>query len=121
MADHDSLNGDPNNTATWRRIWLKAVARAWNNEAFKKQLIAHPIETLHKEFGYKVPSSIHIQVVETDPSSRDIGWSEKGWNLPQTTLVLPLPPKPAGVADGAVALSDLFSQSAGSCSDTCCF
>lgn len=39
------------------------IARAWSDEKFKKRLLGHPKEVL-KEYGFSVPSSIEVEILE---------------------------------------------------------
>src|SRR3954464_5892590 len=43
--------------------WGKIVAEAWQDEAFKKRLIADPSAVL-KEIGINVPAGVQLRVVE---------------------------------------------------------
>jgi hypothetical protein len=46
-----------------QKAWGKVVARAWSDEAFKKQLLANPIEVL-KANGVDLPPEVAVKVVE---------------------------------------------------------
>jgi ribosomally synthesized peptide (two-chain TOMM family) len=102
MAQQGSSTGD------WQTVWIKAVARAWRDPVFEKELIADPKGTLAKHFQFVVSPGIDLKVAPastpgvdyTDPASLQI---------PQASITLGLPAKPADVNDHAVALSDLTS------------
>lgn len=51
-----------------KKLWAKIVAKAWADEAYKKQLIANPKEVLTKE-GAEIPQGFNIHVVETPKKS----------------------------------------------------
>ncbi len=40
------------------------VAKAWLDEAYRKELVADPKAVLSKEFGIELPDSLSIEVVE---------------------------------------------------------
>ena len=54
------------------------IAKAWQDEAYKKGLIADPKGVLQKEFGLELPPALSIEVLEESP----------------TKLYLVIPPKP---------------------------
>ena len=65
------------------------VAKAWQDEAFKQELLSNPKATLTKEFGTPIPDSIQVRVLEENPN----------------TLYLVLPVKPADL-EGQGELSE---------------
>jgi ribosomally synthesized peptide (two-chain TOMM family) len=112
----------------WRSVWLRAIAKAWQDEAYKKRLLANPQEAL-RQVGFGTPDffqdQLKIVVEEAAPSetaggpryeSREEGavagtaqrhvngWVDAGSSL-RATLTLKLPPPPAPEAR-ALALAD---------------
>lgn len=47
------------------QVWQeKIIQKAWEDEEFKKQLIADPKAAVKEAFGIDVPDSIEVEVVE---------------------------------------------------------
>jgi hypothetical protein len=40
------------------------IAKAWQDEAYRKEFVANPKGVIQKEFGVDLPKSIAIEVVE---------------------------------------------------------
>lgn len=68
------------------------IARAWLNPEFKETLIAHPRETLQQE-GIEIPVGVEVII---DQSAYDWSIGSRGGYVVWT---IPLPPKPAAIAD----------------------
>jgi hypothetical protein len=49
------------------RLWGQLMARAWDDAAFKRRLVADPAGVL-REHGYELPpgTNVRLQVVESD-------------------------------------------------------
>lgn len=130
----DDLSGDEplveawNVNSKWRSVWLRAIAKAWQDDAFKKRLLANPQEAL-RQVGFGTPDFFHDQlkivVEEADASEATVGpryesreenavagtaqrhvngWIDAGASL-RATLTLKLPPPPPPEAR-ALALAD---------------
>jgi hypothetical protein len=54
------------------------IARVWQDEAYRKELIADPKGVLQKEFGVELPEGLAIEVLEESPAK----------------LYIVIPPKP---------------------------
>jgi hypothetical protein len=54
------------------------IARAWQDEAYRKELVANPKGVLRKEFGVELPEGLAIEVLEESPAK----------------LYIVIPPKP---------------------------
>jgi hypothetical protein len=54
------------------------IAKAWQDEAYRKELVANPKGMLQKEFGVELPESLNIEVLEESPAK----------------LYIVIPPKP---------------------------
>lgn len=52
----------PGNSTLWNRI----VAKAWTDDAFKKRLLADPVEVMREE-GLELNREIRVSVVENTP------------------------------------------------------
>jgi hypothetical protein len=65
------------------KTYAKIVAKAWDDEAFKKRLLASPVDVL-REHGIVVPAGTSVRVEESlrPPEFRD------------DLILLPLPAKP---------------------------
>ena len=55
------------------------ITRAWEDEAFKRELLANPKATIEKALGVAFPEDIEIYVHEQTPT--------------EVHLVLPMPPE----------------------------
>ena len=51
-----------------RELEENLIARAWQDAAFKQELLSNPKETLEKE-GVKLPANIEVRVVEETPTT----------------------------------------------------
>lgn len=63
---------------------VQVIKKAWEDDAFKQQLIADPKGAIKQAFGVDLPAGIELKVVEESPS----------------LYYLPLPPKPEDVGGG---------------------
>jgi hypothetical protein len=45
------------------------IARAWQDETFKQELISNPKAVYTRELGQQIPDSLTIQVIEETPST----------------------------------------------------
>lgn len=70
----------------------KIIQKAWEDEAFKKQLLSNPKAALKEAFGIVIPSHINIKTVEETTNE----------------FVLVLPENPALVLVGAAAPADVW-------------
>src|SRR5215510_4670869 len=94
--------------AQWQEVWIGAVALAWRNPNFRAELLRDARKAIAEHFAYSLPPFLDMTVADggKDP---EYGWrvhGEDGWVLPQTKLVMWLPPPPPDIRDQAVALSD---------------
>ncbi len=112
----------------WRSVWLRAIAKAWQDDSYKKRLLANPEEAL-RQVGFGTPDffqeQLKIVVEEAEASeasgepryenreetsaqgtaARHVnGWVDAGSSL-RATLTLKLPPPPPPAAR-ALALAD---------------
>lgn len=126
-ADKIKLKDEPLLTAweinaSWRTVWLKAIARAWKDTNFRKALL-DPVgpEAALTKAGFVVPDFfkklLKVVVVESSDKSvkhrsdqTDGGQFVNGWDDPagslKATLTLVLPPAPDKQEDYAIALAD---------------
>jgi hypothetical protein len=56
MADQQKITRD--------ELEAKLVAHAWQDEAFKQELISNPKVAIERELGQKLPESTNIKVLE---------------------------------------------------------
>ncbi len=73
------------------------VAKAWEDEGFKQELLSNPKATLTKEFGIPIPGSIEVRVLEENPN----------------TLYVVLPVKPADLQGEGELSEDALEAIAG--------
>jgi len=82
MADHSAQ----------KKVWMKVVAKAWEDEDFKKSLLADPAGVLRAE-GMSLPEGMDVRVVEAT--------EKQAWFI--------LPPQTAeGLVEGEERLAALF-------------
>jgi ribosomally synthesized peptide (two-chain TOMM family) len=104
----------------FRTIYLRAVAEAWANPDFHKQLLEHPVHALRDFFGFKWPWS-HICNLKIDESNRFM-WIGNEWvwapcQGESLTLFVPLEPRGIEPKHRAMALGDFYRQSSSIFSD----
>ena len=51
---------------TRKQLEQRVIEKAMKNEEFRQQLLTSPKETLEREFGFKIPESFSINVLEED-------------------------------------------------------
>jgi ribosomally synthesized peptide (two-chain TOMM family) len=94
----------------WRTVWIKAVAKAWVDEAFCERMMTDFKAAIRKEFDYQFPVEIDITCIP-DPSARwDAGSSSPWTRLSDIKIVLHLPPKPADEKDHGIAIANYHEQ-----------
>lgn len=101
----------------FQEVWLRAIARAWRDESFKRQLEDDACLALQQAFGYKMPWNINLSVASP---SAEYGWrkAEQRWHLPQNRMTFGIPDRPA-LEEEAIALASY--NDAGPCYlFTCC-
>jgi ribosomally synthesized peptide (two-chain TOMM family) len=95
----------------WQIIWLRAIAKAWAEEDFKRELKEDARAALCKHFNYKLNPELDLTIKdasEVDPKNTPCynPDAEDPWEgLPHHKLELVLPPAPP-VEDRAIALAD---------------
>jgi hypothetical protein len=55
---------------TWRELEAEPTRRAWQDEAFRRALVADPRGTLERELGVRVPEGASLTVREESPTTR---------------------------------------------------
>jgi hypothetical protein len=60
------------------------IAKAWENEQFRQELLSNPKEAIAKTLGAKLAENLEVRVVQETPNS--------------LYLVLPVMPDPASVS-----------------------
>ncbi|EIP89913.1 hypothetical protein A33K_13496 [Burkholderia humptydooensis MSMB43] len=72
---------------------VQAIAAAWHDPQFRKDLIAHPVDALYKRFDYRFPMKMHLKV--HDDSATWTPLTNGGWTTKEVNgLDLVLPPAP---------------------------
>lgn len=95
MAEQD-LGGSKQAVAGRKGLQGELIARAWNDEAFREELVRNPKAVLQREVsrikpGLTLPKNLNVKVVEETP----------------TTLNVVLPYKPHGAESGELSDADL--------------
>ncbi len=111
----------------WTETWNQAVALAWRDDEFQKQLLAHPKRALQQKFGFVFQEAIDFKVKTVDeaPEKGDYGWTPgaigpDGWNLPATEVTLYLPPAPDASEQGVAVMAYWFTSEQLPFSTACC-
>lgn len=96
----------------FRTMFLRAVAQAWADPEFRKQLLAAPEQALWAYFQYRWPwpNACELQVVD---SKHRFNWTHNEWvwsnALHEDLFVyVPLDPDAIDAKDHAVALADYY-------------
>ncbi|RYZ37295.1 MAG: hypothetical protein EOO71_28570 [Myxococcaceae bacterium] len=103
----------------WQSVWMRAVALAWKEPSFEKALLSDARQALKERFDFEMPAGMQLKVV---PATGSEAVAANEWKLANAEVELPLPKKPANVADHAVALSSLTDTYNRShcCGSPCC-
>jgi hypothetical protein len=89
---------------TMQTIWPQAIAKAWQDEAFRQALLTDAPSALKQHFSLEIPSEMKLRVVEGGKTTGD-------------TLVLPS--RPVDLDDGLIELNEPEAR-ADACSCCCC-
>ncbi|WP_019503702.1 NHLP leader peptide family RiPP precursor [Pleurocapsa sp. PCC 7319] len=89
------------NTLNRNELEAKIIAKAWQDELFKQELLNNPKAVFSQETGYSIPEEVEIQVVEESP----------------TTLYMVLPAKPAIVDEKEISQEQLETVAGGTISE----
>ncbi|KKB69664.1 BMA_0021/BMA_0022 family TOMM bacteriocin [Burkholderia pseudomallei] len=77
----------------YRAVIVQAIAEAWHDAEFREELIAHPVDALHKRFDYRFPMKMHLKVHENSATWTPL--TNGGWTTNEVNgLDLVLPPAP---------------------------
>lgn len=98
----------------WSTVWMKCIARAWQDPEFKAALLRDPEHTLFSYFQFTLPPTVRLQILELTPEQmqqKGYGWrgnlsGQSGWLMPPNQLQMILPPMPQDPTMQAVALAD---------------
>jgi hypothetical protein len=89
-------------TLTRNELEAKIIAKAWQDEAFKQELLSNPKAVFSREMGQSIPDEVEIEVIEENP----------------TTLYMVLPMKPTMNFDSELSEDQLEAVAGGWCKDT---
>jgi hypothetical protein len=108
-----------------RERWARLTAHAWEDAAFKQQLLSNPKPILN-EAGLAVPENFRVRIVEEGTSeAADVGNYTLTEESPNSfSLVMSIPPKPSDIQSGELSEAELESVAGGvgniCCCCTCC-
>lgn len=79
----------------FQEVYLRAIALAWSDDTFKKQLLENAEKTFQDYFGYICPWNVALSVVEPYPTG-SYKWNSDlmCWNLPKNSIGIGIPKKP---------------------------
>lgn len=102
-------------------VYLRAIALSWENEQFKRELLADPLDALERYFDYRCPWILNLKVAEMPPDESHYGWDAKRqrWNLPVNTLRVGIPTPPKHLAEEGIALA-AYNDAGPAYLFTCC-
>ncbi len=103
----------------WYAIWPMAIAMAWSDPSFQRDLLENPRKTFLDRLGYAFPQSVRLTIL-VSPT----GWTknlEDGsfWDLPPSEVTLWLPPAPEDVQERLIALAN-YTATGQTYPFTCC-
>ena len=98
----------------FRMAYLRAIATAWTNPAFEKELIeGNAVVLIERTFRYKWPwgDALDLKIIRSDK----FAWTGDDWSWPADqkdtlTLHLPLEAREIARENYAMALSDYYNQ-----------
>ena len=65
---------------------LKLVAKAWQDDAFRQQLLADPRATIQQELGIELPEDVEVKIFEEQPDQAYVLLPQKPTRLDQATI-----------------------------------
>jgi ribosomally synthesized peptide (two-chain TOMM family) len=99
--------------SAWQFVWIQAVQKAWNDDAFAQELKNDPRAALKNHFNFDIPEDMNFQVVD----QKDLPRGGKGEHF---CLTLALPPKP-DAQEHKIKSTDLEEATAKNCcGHPCC-
>jgi hypothetical protein len=87
------------NTQSRNELEAKIIAKAWQDERFKQELLSNPKAVFSEELGQSLPDEVEIRVIQENP----------------TTLYLVLPMKPVVTNGEELSEEQLESVAGGFC------
>jgi len=107
---HDYQPGALESTMHWQVIWPRAIALAWEDKEFHRQLKADPRKAIQDRFNYHLMDDLDLVVEDApadaqfDPSKATYSSSgevQDPWaSLPNLKLTLSIPPAPPAELQG---------------------
>jgi len=88
---------DVSEHTTAEDLQARLIARAWEDEDFKRRLMSDPKSTICEELGVELPDELEIQVVEEGPSK----------------ICVVLPVRPEAVSDDELSEEELKAVAGG--------
>ncbi|MCG8418075.1 MAG: hypothetical protein MJE77_09060 [Proteobacteria bacterium] len=82
--------------AQWQSTWVEAVSLAWQDPAFRQELIADPRTAIKVHLNVELPGDFDIEVIEDSDLGQPLFRKAK----------LAIPPKPASADTEANTLSE---------------
>jgi hypothetical protein len=65
---------------------LKLVAKAWQDDAFRQQLLDNPRSTIQQELGIELPEDVEVKIFEEQPDQAYVLLPQKPFRLDQATI-----------------------------------
>ncbi|ABC37086.1 BMA_0021/BMA_0022 family TOMM bacteriocin [Burkholderia thailandensis] len=120
MADNNAVPTQQS-LLEFQEIYLRAIALAWENEEFKRKLLADPHDALERYLDYRCPWILNLKIVEAPANEPAYGWNaeKQRWYLPVNSLSVGIPAQPANLAEEAIALA-AYNDAGPAYLFTCC-
>jgi ribosomally synthesized peptide (two-chain TOMM family) len=88
----------------YRAAVMRAIALAWRDEQFRKQLIEDPKQAMKAGIGYDFPFNMELRVHTDSATWKPLTVTD--WRVDRRNLLqMVLPPRPANEADRVEALA----------------
>lgn len=100
------------NIEKWRSVWFQAVARAWSDDGFKRELVGNTRRALATHFDCHIMDEVGLRVIDTG-GAPEVRVDSSGSTALFGHIEFTLPPRPEGMsfhALGAQAASQEFTM-----------
>ncbi|KVD88859.1 hypothetical protein WS62_16085 [Burkholderia sp. ABCPW 14] len=119
MADNNAVPSQES-MLEFQEVYLRAIALSWENDEFRKKLLADPYDALECYLDYRCPWILNLKIVEVNPKD-GYGWKPhtRRWHLPLNAMSIGIPTRPGELADEGIALA-AYNDAGPAYLFTCC-